>query len=66
MEHLYNLVRKTRKEQGLTQSQMAKSLGLSPRSYQRKEAGAFTLDEFVRACRVLGLRLAVLSNDNLL
>lgn len=66
MEQIYNFIRTERKKQGLTQAQMAKKLGIPARSYQRKESGGLSLGEFTDICRVLGLKLALLKDENLL
>lgn len=66
MEHLYKLIKEERKKQGLNQAQMAKKMGMPARTYQRKEAGGLSLSEFVDLCKVLGLKLALLKEENIL
>jgi len=66
MEHLYKLIKEERKKQDYNQAQMAKKIGMPARTYQRKEAGGLLLSEFVDICNVLGLKLALLKEENIL
>jgi len=66
MEQLYKLIKEERKKQGYNQGQMAKKIGMPARTYQRKEAGGLLLSEFVDICKVLGLKLALLKEENIL
>ena len=57
------IVRKRRKDMKLTAQDMAKILGIHIRTYQRWEAGAWTVDELESICNTLNLKLIILPKE---
>jgi len=62
---LVALIEKLRKEKGFSQQQMADSLGISRRHYQRLEYGKspMSVDVLEKCCVVLGMKVLILDKD---
>ena len=54
-----------RKFKGFTQEQMGKMLGISARTYQRKEAGAANISELLQICKILDLHFLLITSEQL-
>lgn len=57
------LIRKRRREMKLSSQDMAKKLGIHIRTYQRWEAGAWTVDELQSICSCLDLKIIILPKE---
>lgn len=57
------IIRNRRKELGFKQEYMAKILGLSIRTYQRKERGYMSVEELETICKVLNLSMVLIPNE---
>jgi transcriptional regulator with XRE-family HTH domain len=58
-----NLIRERRKKLGYDQRYMAKIMGTSVRTYQRKERGFMSISELEDICKVLGLSMVLIPNE---
>ncbi len=57
------IIRERRKSLGYDQRQMAKILGMSLRSYQRRESGRLSVAELEDICKVLSLSMVLIPNE---
>ena len=57
------IVRKRRRERSISSEQMAKHLGIKQRTYQRWEAGAWTLNELQSILNYLDLKLIIIPKE---
>lgn len=57
------ILRNRRKELGYDQAYMAKIMGTSVRTYQRKERGFLSVSELEEICKVLNLSLVLIPNE---
>jgi transcriptional regulator with XRE-family HTH domain len=57
------IIRERRKKMGYSQQYMSKIMGLSVRTYQRKERGYLTIFELELICKVLNLSMVLIPNE---
>lgn len=57
------IIQERRKKLGYSQAQMAKIMGTSTRSYQRRESGNLTVGELEEICKILSLSIILIPNE---
>lgn len=60
---LANLIKERRVKLGFKQSYVAKIMGTSVRTYQRKERGFLSVGELEEICKVLNLTVIIIPNE---
>jgi len=65
IDQMIELIANRRKSKGLTQAQIGKMMGISARTYQRKEAGAASINEILQICKILDLHILLIPKEQI-